>query len=684
MTSEKSILEEIVDKYCKEISPKYSLPEETLNEILEKGKMLLIDPKIFIYPYFPLQSLKVNDVSDYISLYSKINKYFLLFETAVFWSLEKAEFYYIQGIDDMWAFLSPLYKESYKESIRDSIRDKILISIYDAIERKLKKKNISDSLKLVVESINKNYWENIKYPIPPKYLIKQDLVWKLDIKEESNISQPIIFAYPKSFFFKIWAISISPAHYIQMPKQLFDEWLDLFEEYFIQERPCYDDIVKEILIPLFSSHSDWVNKLKERLTKLLRVRSIDSQVSLVGLIDALEIVEEEKRIKNEIDPFLDEILIEGTPLWERNKMRTKEPSKKRDECWDLNHLFSTNFFSSDNYDVFLGERVNRIREMGERFCMYEYRKTENPDDEAKLIALWINQFKRFALRDVVWKLLCNLKYYTTEEIKKIYKNYLTTYFNVEDIRGKKVLFLGEAGATSGILVTTFIKGLSSEYGGISEDEIRLLVKLEENEFDINLLNKLREGDFSDIVYLEDIIGSGTQARKNLNVLLNHLEKVGVNNVKIHYWYVCASSKSIVENIKKSYPTTVHIPDGYTLEKHNLKYVLDEYYLDPKEREEIKKILSKICKDLLTKNNPVSWAEKFPLGFGGEEGGELLVVFELNCPNNTIPIFWRDGFCDGEDFFALFPRGKLKEGDINNSRWENFKDIFEKFKRLIYP
>lgn len=43
----------------------------------------------------------------------------------------------------------------------------------------------------------------------------------------------------------------------------------------------------------------------------------------------------------------------------------------------------------------------------------------------------------------------------------------------------------------------------------------------------------------------------------------------------------------------------------------------------------------------------------PLGYGDCQG---LVVFEHNCPNNTLPIFWKNGVYDGKPWVPLFPRG----------------------------
>ena len=42
----------------------------------------------------------------------------------------------------------------------------------------------------------------------------------------------------------------------------------------------------------------------------------------------------------------------------------------------------------------------------------------------------------------------------------------------------------------------------------------------------------------------------------------------------------------------------------------------------------------------------------PFGFGGKG---LLVLFENNCPNNTLPAFWHSGFWRGRKWIPLFER-----------------------------
>jgi len=651
-----------------------------------------------------IEFLGEKDFDKYFASYEKIPEYLSIFEYSVFWfDWPKKEEDTIKrerkGIADL--LINAIKGEDEKAS------EEIIGNI---IRRTFWRYNfwedhhhlgVLEELRKLIEEINENYWKlkingkSFSCPIPPIRIIDEELVWKITIKIKKKKTPKeitITYAYPKSTLFVMWVKSPLVTHYskLEVEEDIADSlnkrWLQLFlDKYLPQGSLNYQDI-DIILNAITFGRGKVLEELKELIHK--RSRSDEVQASLCRLIEVIHEIEErnpEKGLIEEFLPKIEEDLIIGSPAWEKAKLLMKSEINKRSDVYHLNTQLRLGNLKYDeiNYDVFLAEKTYEIVKKAERFCNFMNRKASKKK-EATLIALWLNQFKRLILRDFVWDLLNNLKYFSSKDMLDTYDSFLKNHLG--NVSNEEVLFLMEKlGGPSSILDSFF------RNKGLKKSVIIVEKKKFEKGSVTNIIDKLSENkSIRNIIYIDDIIGTGKTTKAILNNLNSVIQEAKRDDIKIQFWAICASSKNILDQIINQFQN-VEIVVQETLEKHNLEHVLNnEKYRD--EESQLRRTLEKICSELVEKDNPF-WDDKmkkeYCLGYGGKEGGELLVAFETNCPNNTLPIFWKDGEFDGKPYFALFPRLEgLKEEIINGVKkkrkyyikWDTPAAIIKEFSK----
>lgn len=141
----------------------------------------------------------------------------------------------------------------------------------------------------------------------------------------------------------------------------------------------------------------------------------------------------------------------------------------------------------------------------------------------------------------------------------------------------------------------------------------------------------KDADIQVLVFVDDFVGTGNSANGYLRDLCNQLEPVLAErnqSLKIVFTSVVAYSQgwATVQQTVKSLPLEVTIHACEMLdESYSCFSESSRIFTDPVEREEAKELALNFGRKL-EKNTPC--------GFGGLE---LAVVFEDNCPNNTLPI-----------------------------------------------
>jgi len=300
----------------------------------------------------------------------------------------------------------------------------------------------------------------------------------------------------------------------------------------------------------------------------------------------------------------------------------------RDIGKEIVDKISFNLFSPAefNHEKFLIIHKEKIEQTEEYRKFKEKFQTEISESEFKRAERWISQFPFFEWKLYALKLLTNIIFLNEDEINKR------------------------------------LKTISNSLPFLKNCVISDIVGVESSEHLFYLLNKLTEipkknfihsesltaSDGRDIVFIDNLIGTGNQAKK----YIDKLKKEGrIGNQKLYYFAIVGLREGIRE-LKKSgifekVLTTVEIQNK----------AFDSGYIFTAEESGMAKEMASELGEQLTKDmNGVD-----PLGY---KNSEALVFFGHNTPNNSLPIFWASGKCKllekvGESieikWTPLFPR-----------------------------
>jgi len=145
-------------------------------------------------------------------------------------------------------------------------------------------------------------------------------------------------------------------------------------------------------------------------------------------------------------------------------------------------------------------------------------------------------------------------------------------------------------------------------------------------------HSLQAGRVDTIVFLDDFCGSGTQAKRYASQLLKDFRRLGPENLQIHYYVLFATSKGL-QSVRK----------GAAFDRVGAVCELDASFkcLSPRSRyfrDSNPPITREFAAQLCDFYGSGLYRQN-PRGFGN---GQLLVGFEHNVPNNSLPIIWSQG------------------------------------------
>lgn len=175
----------------------------------------------------------------------------------------------------------------------------------------------------------------------------------------------------------------------------------------------------------------------------------------------------------------------------------------------------------------------------------------------------------------------------------------------------------------------------------------------------DLLDRIVEYKY--IVFLDDVIGSGTTLNTNIKKFFERFSFP--SEVVFYIAYLCGREKKIREKIKqfkkyykKQFRGVVLFPLKKSLFQNERK--------DRQQRIEKISNIEKIIEDYAIEDRD----KKFYMGF---EKNQLLVSFYYNTPNNTLSLFWRPTSIS----VPLFARTSYKRPTIDECR-KNKKKLME--------
>jgi len=252
-----------------------------------------------------------------------------------------------------------------------------------------------------------------------------------------------------------------------------------------------------------------------------------------------------------------------------------------------------------------------------------------------IIREWLEQFESIEDQRCVFKLLENTKLYTNNEIRekmedlfRLVRNEIRSADKARFIEKGKlkrddilVSYLDQNPVKSGAEYAKIFVEANNIYKDNSTNPDKLQKKLVE----LSNINAL--------VFVDDFIGTGNSIIDNIEpILVNHKERIVEKNILVIIGVITgfqeAKHKVEVFAKKNNLPIKLFLLDP--LDESNKCFNVNSLiYTVPIKREKAKDICNKIGLRL---------EKKHPLGFGN---CQATVVFPNTCPNNTLPILWKE-------------------------------------------
>lgn len=251
-------------------------------------------------------------------------------------------------------------------------------------------------------------------------------------------------------------------------------------------------------------------------------------------------------------------------------------------------------------------------------------KDEKTEHLSNKIGKFMNQFPKDSLEsDIFLELIKHFDYYTQEKQRIILKNFNNIIYNVKGLDKKKVIYTtiedskGKINSSSTIL-----------------EEFKILNEIN-NSFCLRI-EKINDFKIENIVFFDDIIGSGETLKK---FLTTYKESLKDSNLYIFCFIILDETLKLL----KSFINTNNLKCEIIADKIQKK-AFSQNYIFFENIDRNKKIALKREEKLWEKSQNKD-------NLLGYKQSEALVSFSRNTPNNTISSFW----IEKEEWKGLFPR-----------------------------
>lgn len=284
---------------------------------------------------------------------------------------------------------------------------------------------------------------------------------------------------------------------------------------------------------------------------------------------------------------------------------------------------------------------------------------------------WLNNFNTIDEKFIALTLLSEFMFYDLREVrlalKSIYKDKyiapLVTEYRKQtdsyDIQGyekyisemlQKTRFasVGNPSESSSVLLY-FFRQKNKISKDLFIDSCKLLTSDPKNDIIENL------------IYIDDISGSGGQAIRNLKGVVQDI-RVKKPEIKISYFTIFATTEAL--NVLREsmlfdrVDTVFELDDTYKIFSETSRYFTGE--LDSEKKvlfeqlcRDSHRLKWKLAKEDISRNNDGTLNENEC----GYADGQLALGFFYNIPNNTLPIFW----AESDNWIPIFKRYSKKYG-----------------------
>jgi chromosomal replication initiation ATPase DnaA len=270
------------------------------------------------------------------------------------------------------------------------------------------------------------------------------------------------------------------------------------------------------------------------------------------------------------------------------------------------------------------------------------------------VRAWLNQFGDYKKQRMMFKILQAIKFYTNDSIRakmreahNIIKRNLI--WRMEEKKRKRsdilISYLDYPGKSGAFLAKIYA----------DENEIYFKNVVERVEITDVLKRKSEELQAFALVFIDDFIGTGNSACEYFKRLVSEHGEIlkrlskepgeieGSQKLQMFFIAICGfpEAQNKIEEllVNLDLPVKVHICDPLS-KSEEIFSEKSTIFENISEREEAKQI---------TYEFGVKLVRDAPLGY---DGTQTIIVFEHNCPNNSLPILW----AESKDFRPLFRRG----------------------------
>lgn len=298
-------------------------------------------------------------------------------------------------------------------------------------------------------------------------------------------------------------------------------------------------------------------------------------------------------------------------------------------------------FLRNQYENHIKISSDEINMLSQSWPTYKTKRISNDE-----IRAWLEQFVDFEDQRAVFSILNNLKFYSSSEIREKMED-IFLEVRREIARNQKIVYKEQGKLKrDDILVSYLDKNPAKSGAEYAKTFVEVNNIYKDNSTNPDKIDKklLELKNINSLVFIDDFIGSGDSVIENLKpIILANIETLKKNNIIIVIGVITGFEEAkhkIVRFAKK---------EGVTLEVklidplNNSDKCFDDdsiIYTKPIEREKAKEICKKIG---------VKLEKKHPLGYGDCQSA---VVFPNTCPNNSLPILWKET----STWKPLFKRG----------------------------
>lgn len=240
---------------------------------------------------------------------------------------------------------------------------------------------------------------------------------------------------------------------------------------------------------------------------------------------------------------------------------------------------------------------------------------------------WLDQFRPGDERRSMFTLLKGVTFFTADDIRQRLRegyNFIlrnTPGLRLDQTRTKRseflVSYLGGPGKSG------------TRYARLFADENNLYAK-SVSEFG-SLAERLKDAPEQVLVFVDDFIGTGNSLRKGLRALEENCGKLLTERkmaVRVVIVAGFQDALSDIEKITENLPFDVRITISHPFGREGRCFSPEAPFWESDEQ--------KLHAEELARTYGARLHPEAPLGHGGSQA---LVVFEENCPNNSLPILW---------------------------------------------